>query len=114
VGRWPLDEPRPALAGIGGRFERAFDNYLETFPFFAAAVLIAHAAGRHDWATVWGAQLYFYASLIYLPIYAVGIPCASHYGLGRCHFEDHSRVAFASLKRSPKRASDVKEQLSSS
>ncbi len=35
-------------------------NFLETFPLFAAAVLIAHAAGRHDWMTVWGAQLYFF------------------------------------------------------
>lgn len=42
-GAGPRDEPKPPLAGVGGRFERALANYLETFPFFAAAVLITHA-----------------------------------------------------------------------
>jgi uncharacterized MAPEG superfamily protein len=51
-GAGPRDEPKPPFAGVGGRFERTLANYLETFPFFAAAVLITHAAGRHDWMTV--------------------------------------------------------------
>lgn len=70
----PRDEPRPPLAGIGGRLERALWNFLETFPLFAAAVLIAHAAGRHDWMTVWGAQLYVWARVLYVPLYAFGVP----------------------------------------
>jgi uncharacterized MAPEG superfamily protein len=69
----PRDEPRPPLTGIAGRLERALANFLETFPLFVAAVLIAHVAGRHDWMTVWGAQLYFWARLAYLPLYAFGI-----------------------------------------
>ena len=44
---------------MAGRLECALANFLEAFSLFAAAVLIAHAAGRHDWMTVWGAQLYF-------------------------------------------------------
>ena len=70
----PRDEPRPPLAGVGGRLERALANFLETFPLFAAAVLIAHAAGRHDWMTVWGAQLYFWARVVYVPLSGFGVP----------------------------------------
>ena len=67
------DEPRP-LTGIGARMQRAAHNFLETFPFFAAAVLIAHVAGRHNQLTWWGAQLYFWGRLAYLPLYATGVP----------------------------------------
>ena len=69
----PRDEPRPPLTGMAGRLERALTNFLETFPLFAAAVLIAHAVGRHDWMTVWGAQLYFWARVIYLPLSVFGV-----------------------------------------
>ncbi len=71
----PRDEKKP-LTGIGARVERAFANYMQTFPFFAAAVLIAHVAGRHSWLTVLGAQLYFWARLVYVPLYAFGVPVA--------------------------------------
>jgi uncharacterized MAPEG superfamily protein len=47
---------------------------IHTFPLFAASVLIAHAAGRHDWMTVWGAQLYFCGRVAYLPLYVFGVP----------------------------------------
>jgi len=69
----PRDEPRPPLSPVAGRLERAFSNFLETFPLFAAAVLIAHIAGRHDWMTMWGAQLYFWARVAYVPLYAFGV-----------------------------------------
>jgi uncharacterized MAPEG superfamily protein len=70
----PRDEARPPLAGIAGRLERALSNFLETFPLFAAAVLIVQAAGRHDWMTVWGAQLYFWGRVAYVPLYVLGVP----------------------------------------
>ncbi len=69
----PRDEKKE-VTGIGGRVQRAFANYMQTFPFFAAAVLVAHAAGRHGWTTVWGVQLYFWARLVFVPLYAAGIP----------------------------------------
>ena len=47
---------------------------MQTFPFFAAAVLVAHVAGRHSWGTVLGAHLYFWARLAYVPLYAAGVP----------------------------------------
>lgn len=70
----PRDERRPPLIGLAGRLERALINFIETFPLFAASVLIAHAAGRHDWMTVWGVQLYFWGRVVYLPLYAFGVP----------------------------------------
>jgi len=74
--RWSAsarDEPMPPLAGIAGRLERASHNFMETFPFFAAAVLIVHAAGRESSLTWWGANLYFWSRVAYLPLYAAGV-----------------------------------------
>jgi len=75
--RWNLsarDASMPPLGPLAGRLQRASHNFLETFPLFAVAVLIADATNRHDSMAVWGSQIYFYARLIYLPIYTVGIP----------------------------------------
>ena len=68
----PRDEALPPLAGTAGRLDRAMRNFLETFPLFAAAVLIATLAGRHNWMTEWGAVLYFVARVAYVPLYAYG------------------------------------------
>lgn len=70
----PRDEAPKPVGKVAGRLERAFRNFLETFPFFAAAVLIAAVAGRHNWATMWGAQIYVAARIVYLPLYAFGVP----------------------------------------
>ena len=40
------------LTGVAGRAERALRNYLETFPFFAAAVLVVTVMNTHSWTTV--------------------------------------------------------------
>jgi len=68
------DEQVPALTGAAGRLERALNNYLETFPFFAALVLVAHAAGVHSPLTVWGSFLFLGARVVYLPLYALAVP----------------------------------------
>ncbi|RZA09414.1 MAG: hypothetical protein EOP11_01765 [Proteobacteria bacterium] len=62
------------LHGVPARLNLAFENFKETFPFFAAAVLLAYATGRFSATTALGAQLYFFARLAYVPIYAAGIP----------------------------------------
>lgn len=72
----PRDAPVPPLQGVGGRLERAYRNVMETFPLFAAAVLMAHVAGVHSWLTVAGASLYFWGRVVYVPLYALGIPYA--------------------------------------
>jgi uncharacterized MAPEG superfamily protein len=63
----------PPLEGLGGRTVRAFHNFRETFPLFAALILLAAAMGHHDSLTLWGAQLYFWARLVYLFVYMAGI-----------------------------------------
>jgi uncharacterized MAPEG superfamily protein len=68
------DEVQAPLAGIAGRLARAQTNFLETFPFFVAVVLIAHVLSIHDWRTQWGAALYLGARVVYLPLYAFGVP----------------------------------------
>jgi uncharacterized MAPEG superfamily protein len=68
------DAQMPALNPVAGRLQRALHNFLETFPLFATLVLIADAANRHGTLTVWGSELYFAARVLYLPIYAAGIP----------------------------------------
>lgn len=68
------DEAKPPLAGLGGRLDRARANFLETFPLFAAAVLLTHGLNVHNQWTILGAQLYFWGRVVYLPVYAAGIP----------------------------------------
>ena len=68
------DEGQPPLGGIGGRLDRARANFLETFPLFAVAVLVAHLLQIHSGLTVLGAELYFWGRLAYVPAYAAGIP----------------------------------------
>lgn len=70
----PRDAVLPALAGVSGRLDRARANFLETFPFFVAVVLATVVLQRHDAMTALGAQLYFWARLLYVPVYAAGIP----------------------------------------
>ena len=64
------------VTGVAGRLDRAYKNFLQTFAFFAAGVLMVHLTGRSCTLTVVGAQLYFYARVVYVPLYAFGIPVA--------------------------------------
>ncbi len=68
------DADMPPLSPMAQRLGRAQANLFETLPLFAAAVLVAHVAGIHSGRTVLGAQLYFWARVIYLPLYAFGVP----------------------------------------
>lgn len=70
----PRDEPSPPVSAVAGRLERAFRNFMETFPFFAAAVLIGAVIDRHNWASIIGTQLYFVSRVIYVPLYGFGVP----------------------------------------
>ena len=74
--KWNLSarDKKTELTGIAARLDRAYKNFLQTFAFFAAGVLMVHLTGRSSTLTVLGAQLYFYARLVYVPLYAFGIP----------------------------------------
>jgi uncharacterized MAPEG superfamily protein len=66
-------EPKP-LTGAAARAGRANLNFLETFGFFAAAVLAIVATQRTSPDTAVGVELYFWARVVYLPLYIIGIP----------------------------------------
>jgi len=71
---WPRDGEMPPLSPVAGRLRRAQDNLFETLPLFIGAVLIAHVAQRTSPATALGAQLFFWARVAYVPLYACGVP----------------------------------------
>jgi len=70
----PRDGAMPPLSPIAERLGKAQANLFETLPLFIAAALIAHAANIHTAKTVLGAELYFWGRVIYLPLYAFGVP----------------------------------------
>jgi uncharacterized MAPEG superfamily protein len=75
--RWTAstrDQPVPPLLGTAGRLARALSNFSETFPLFAALVLAVVMAGKSSQLSEWGAGLYFGARVLYLPLYALGVP----------------------------------------
>ena len=76
-GKWnagPRDGEVPPPGRLAGRLMRAQANLFETLPLFAAAVIMAHIAGKDGTLTAVGAHLYFFGRLIYVPLYAFGIP----------------------------------------
>lgn len=68
------DGEAQALTGPAARAQRASRNFLETFAFFAAAVLAVVLAHKSNTWSAMGAQIYFWARVVYLPVYIVGIP----------------------------------------
>jgi len=69
----PRDEARP-LTGVAARLDRALRNFLETFPLFAAAVIVAYLGGKLGDLTLWGSVLYVAGRALYVPLYAAGVP----------------------------------------
>jgi uncharacterized MAPEG superfamily protein len=64
-----------AAAGYGRTPGSSASELLgDTFPLFAAVVLAAQLTGTHNALTMWGAQLYFWARVAYVPLYAAGVP----------------------------------------
>lgn len=77
VGLPALAGNREGLApcsGWAGRAARAHHNMLENLVLFASLVLVALAAGRTNGTTLLGAQLFFWARLVYAVVYLAGIP----------------------------------------
>ena len=68
------DTPAPPVSPLSARMLRAFGNFRETFVYFAVAVLVVTALGKTSANSALGAQIYFWARLIYVPVYAAGIP----------------------------------------
>jgi len=68
------DAEMPPLDPLPARMLRAQQNLFETLPLFIGAVLAAGMAGRFGMKTAIGTHLYFWGRLIYVPLYAAGIP----------------------------------------
>ena len=75
--RWTASSREPGVApltGIAGRAERALRNYLETFPFFVAAILLVTVTNTHGLLTIWGAHFYFWGRIVYAMLYVADFP----------------------------------------
>lgn len=69
----PRDEElRPT--GVAARLHRANLNFLETFPFFAAVVLIVRLLDVSGSLSLLGCALYLAGRVVFLPLYAMGVP----------------------------------------
>ena len=60
--------------GMAGRMDRALRNYVETFPIFVACVFLVDAADTVGALSYWGSAVYLVGRVLYLPLYAIGIP----------------------------------------
>jgi uncharacterized MAPEG superfamily protein len=67
-------DPDLRPAGIAARLHRAQVNFLETFPLFLACVYLVDTTGAAGALSGWGSALYLAGRVVYLPLYACGIP----------------------------------------
>lgn len=72
----PRDEAQPPPSAMAGRLERAQANFFETFPVMIAAAAIVSLADLETRWTAIGAWLWLGARIVYLPLYAFGVPMA--------------------------------------
>ena len=62
----------PEPTELGGRAQRTAQNALEGMVLFVPIALVAHLSGAGDEALL-GAQVYFWARVVYIPTYVLGI-----------------------------------------
>ena len=67
------DETR-TTTGITARLERALNNSVVALALFAPAVLLVEIMGRNNSATLLAAQVFLLARIIYVIVYALGVP----------------------------------------
>jgi len=64
----------PDANAFAGRAERTARNTLENCVLFTALALVAQAAGMANERVIFGANLFLWARLFYIPVYLAGIP----------------------------------------
>jgi uncharacterized MAPEG superfamily protein len=75
--RWnigPRDEPQAPPNPLAGRLIRAQANFLETFPIAIVALIGVVVANRTSSSTALGGWMWLGARIVYLPLYAAGVP----------------------------------------
>lgn len=60
--------------GIAGRLHRAQLNFFETFAIFAVCVIVVRLSDAYGPFSYWRSALYLAARILFLPLYAAGIP----------------------------------------
>lgn len=68
------DESLPPMNAMAGRLSRAQANYMETLPIAIVALLGVVVADRTSEWTALGAWIWLGARIVYLPLYAAGVP----------------------------------------
>lgn len=68
------EPPAKPLGKTASRLVRAANNFRETFGLFAVSVILVVLLHRQNNVSAMGAQLYFWSRLVYVPVYALGIP----------------------------------------
>lgn len=69
----PRDNP-PELSVTGQRLQRACRNMLEALPVFLPIALLCVHYGAESGNAILGAQIFFFARLVYVLVYAMGVP----------------------------------------
>ena len=67
------DDPKP-MAAWAERMKAAHYNAVENMVLFATLVLVAHAAGISNETTVLVCKVYFWARVVHVATYTLGIP----------------------------------------
>jgi uncharacterized MAPEG superfamily protein len=62
--------------GLPARTDRAAKNMLENMVLFTALALVASVGGVTDPHVELGARIFFWARIVYIPVYMIGIPVA--------------------------------------
>ena len=63
----------PVATPFAGRAERTARNTFENFALFAVIALVAHAVGATNPKVALGAEIFFWARVLYIPVYYAGI-----------------------------------------
>jgi uncharacterized MAPEG superfamily protein len=68
------DEELQSAKPVSRRLSRALRNLLETYPAFVGVALALAVAGKTGGLGAAGAWLYLAARIVYVPLYALGVP----------------------------------------
>lgn len=61
-------------SAFAGRADRAANNMIESFVLFIALAAAVYFAGKTEGQATTGAAVFFWARLVYWPVYLIGIP----------------------------------------
>ena len=61
------------VSPLTGRLTRALRNFIETYPAFIGLALTLAVTGKHGGLGATGALVWFWARVVYVPVFAAGI-----------------------------------------